>query len=266
MRRNPIRPKDLDEFKDYLGYNLENIGIPAESEYYPLLKEHLSSILFQGIPIVINRGVGMNLLRCIANALIGFPDVKILSYENDISIQTIDDFLSGDGRVVCLDNFIGNINETELLRLFDEHQNKIIFLTVAYDRTLYFIPDEFLSYCHYLNLNRIKALSINSTLTEDPSIIEEIEVGPLRVKPDSRYSLLFREILSELRINQSLVEYKVLNISSGQDLCRMLAFDILPYCIDVLHVAPYNVSERLIKYAGNAGSCPNKNLFKGWFM
>lgn len=265
MRPTPIRPKDMDEFKDYLGYNLENIGIPAGSEYCPLLKEHLSCILFRGIPIVVNRGIGMTLMRCVANALIGLPDVKVLSFKNDISIQTIDDFLSIDGRVVCLDNFIGNINETELLPLFDEHQNKIIFLTVAYDRTLYFIPDEFLNYCHYLNLNRIEALSVNSTLTEDPSIVEEIEVGSLRVKPDSRYSLLFREILSELGITQSLVEYKVSNISSERDLCRMLAFDILPYCIDVLHVAPYNVSERFIKYAGDAGRCPYKNLFKGWF-
>ncbi|MPN07836.1 hypothetical protein SDC9_155108 [bioreactor metagenome] len=170
-----------------------------------------------------------------------------------------------DGRVVCLDNFIGNFNETELLPLFDKHRNKIIFLTVAYDRTLHFIPDEFLKYCHYLNLNRIEALSINAELTEDPSTVEEIEGVSQRVNPDSRYSLLLSEILSEFGIGQSLVVYKSAYISNEQDLCRTLVFDILPYCIDVLQVAPYNASERFIKYAGDAGRCPYKNLIKGWF-
>jgi hypothetical protein len=69
-----------------------------------------------------------------------------------------------------LDNFIGNCNETELLPLFDNYRDKVIFLTVAYDRTIYYVSREFLRYCHYLNLNRIAALSINAELTEDPSL------------------------------------------------------------------------------------------------
>lgn len=265
MNQKPICPKDMEEFKDYLGYNLENIGVPIDSEYYFLLKEHLSSILFQGIPILINRGVGITLMKCIANALIGTSNVKALTFKNGLSIQVIDDFLSADGRVVCLDNFIGNFNETELIPLFNKYRNKIIFLTVAYDRTLYFVPEEFLKYCHYLNLNRIEALSFNAELTEDPSTVEEIEGVSQRGNPDSRYSLLLREMLGEFEVGQSLAVYKSDYISNEQDLCRALAFDVLPYCIDVLQVAPYNASERLIKYAGDAGRCPYKNLFKGWF-
>lgn len=265
VAQKPICPKDMEEFKDCLGYNLENIGVPTGSEYYSLLKEHLNCILFQGIPIVINRGVGVTLMRCVANALIGTSNVKTLTFKNDISIQAIDDFLSTNGRVVCLDNFIGNYNETELIPLFDKHRNKVIFLTVAYDRTLHFVPDEFLKYCHYLNLNRIGALLANAELTEDPSTVEEIEAVSQRANPDSRYSLLLREMLGEFGFRQSLVEYKCVFISNEQDLCRALAFDVLPYCIDVLQIAPYNTSELLNKYARDSGRCSYKNLFKEWF-
>ena len=34
----PKCPGDIDEFKDYLGYNLENIGVPNGDEYYALLE------------------------------------------------------------------------------------------------------------------------------------------------------------------------------------------------------------------------------------
>lgn len=263
--QKPMRPIDMDEFKDYLGYNLENIGLRTDSEYYSLLKEHLSCILFQGIPILINRGVGMTLMKCISNALVGTTNVKILVFKNDISEQLIDEFLSSDERIVCLDNFIGNFNETKLLPIFDKHKNKVIFLTVAYDRTLCFVPDGFLKYCHYLNLNRIGAFSINAELTEDPSTVEEIEVITQMVIPNSRYSLMLREVLMELSIRQSLVVHKCAFISNEQDLCCSLAFDVLPYCIDVLQIAPYRTSEHLNKYAGDSGKCLYKNLLKRWF-
>jgi hypothetical protein len=177
----------------------------------------------------------------------------------------IDDFLSVDGRVVCLDNFIGNFNETLLLPLFDKHRDKIIFLTVAYDRTLRFVPDEFLRYCNYLNLNRIEALLLNSEFTEYDFTVEEIEVIPQWVNSDSRYSSLLKEMLSELGVRQSLIGSKCVTISNEQDLCRALAFDILPYCRDVLQVAPYSTSEHFIKYAGDAGRCLYKKLLRRWY-
>ena len=261
----PKHPSDIEDFKDFLGYNLQNIGVPTDSEYYTLLKEHLSKILFRGIPIVINRGAGTTILKCIVNALIGQSNIKGLTFSNDLSISNIDSFLSTAGRVACLDNFIGNYNETELLSLFDCHRDKIIFLTVAYDRTIHYVSKEFLRYCQYLNLNRIAALSSNAELTEDPSTIKEIEYKPQGIYEDNRYSSLLREILGEFGFLQSLVEQKCTTISDEQDLCRSLAFDVLPYCVDVMQITPYNTSERFNKYAGAAGRCPYKNLFKGWF-
>jgi len=265
VAQKPKCPSDIEAFKDYLGYNLENIGVSAGSEYSALLKEHLSKILFQGIPVVVSRNVGLTLMKCVANALIGQPNVKKLAFSKDYSVEDIDNFLSSGGRVVCLDNFIGNCNETELLPLFDNYRDKVIFLTVTYDRTIYYVSREFLRYCHYLNLNRIAALSINAELIEDPSVIEEVESKPQGLSPDNRYSHLLREMLGEFGFHQSLVEQKCAAISGEQDLCRTLAFDVLPYCVDVLQVAPYNTSERFLKYAGDTGRCPYKNLFKGWF-
>lgn len=261
----PICPKDMEEFKDYLGYNLENIGVPTDSEYFYLLKEHLCCILFQGIPILINRVVSVPLMKCVANALTGTSNVRTLTFMSDISEQIIDEFLSADGRIVCLDNFVGNYNETVLSTLCDKHKDRIIFLTVAYDRTVYFVPDEFLKYCHYLNLNRIEALSANVDLTEDPSTIEVVVATSKKAGSDTRYSPLLREVLREFEFRQSLAEYKCSLITNEQDLCRLLAFDIMPYCVDVLQTVPYNVSERLVKYAGDAGRCPYKNLFRRWF-
>ncbi len=263
--QKPLCPKDMNEFKEYLGYNIENIGVSTGAEYYPLLKEHLSHILFQGIPIIINRCTGMALMKCVANTLTGTAKVKVLTYSNDLTTQAIDNFLMDNGRIVCLDNFIGNYNETVLLPLFERHQNKIIFMTIAYERTLYYISEEFLKYCHYLNLNRIQALSVNAELTEDPSRIDEIEVVTPKVHSGSRYSPLLRDILGQFGVRKSLAEYKCAYISDEQDLCRVLAFDVLPYCIDVLQITPYNASERFVKYAGDTGRCSYKNLFKGWF-
>lgn len=264
--RKPKRPNDIEEFKDYLGYNLENIGVPTDSKYCVLLKEHLSKILFQGMPVVVNRGVGITLMKCVANTLSGQSSVKTLVFNKDLSTDDVDRFLSSAKRVVCLDNFIGNYNETELLPLFDNHRDKVIFLTVAYDRTINYVSGEFLRYCQYLNLNRIAALSANAELTEDPSTVEEVGFEPQGPFQDNRYSSLLREMLGEFGFLQCLVEQKCAAISNEQDLCRVLAFDVLPYCVDVFQIAPYNTSERLLKYAGDAGRCPYKNLFKGWFV
>lgn len=263
--RKPKRPNDIEEFKDYLGYNLENIGVPTDSKYFVLLKEHLSKILFQGMPVVVNRCVGITLMKCVANTLNGQSIVKTLVFNKDLSTDDIDKFLLSAKRVVCLDNFIGNYNETELLPLFDIHRDKVTFLTVAYDRTINYVSGEFLRYCQYLNLNRISALSANAELTEDPSTVEEVEFEPQGLSQNNRYSSLLREMLGEFGFLQCLVEQKCAAISNEQDLCRVLAFDVLPYCVDVLQIAPYNTSERFLKYAGDTGRCPYKNLFKGWF-
>ena len=263
--KKPKCPKDLDEFREYLGYNFENIGMPTNGDYFPLIVDHLSEILFQGKPIIISRTTGLSLMKCVSNALVKTSEVSILVFTSKITEKTIDNFLSQDKRLLCLDNFIGNYNETILMPIFEMHRDKIIFLTVTYDRTLAFVPDEIMRYCHYLNLNRIEACSTGRELTEDPSVVDEdiIEITP--VNKDIRWLSVLKKILEELGCSGALSSYKELIVTNELSLCRLLAFDVLPYCTDVLKISPFNVSDWLIKYAGGSGRCPYKELFKRWF-
>lgn len=262
---SPKCPCNLDEFKDYLGYNFTNIGMPNDAEYFPLIIDHLSKILFKGIPIIVNRAMGINLIKCVANTITGKSTVEMKSYRQDVILEKISKFLISAERIVCLDNFIGNYNETELIPLFEKHRDKIIFLTVAYDRTLGYLSKEFLRYSQYFNANRIGALSVNVELTEDPSTIVENSYLPQFAYGENRFQNIFREILRELGYPKSLIEPSCASIANEEDLCRALVFDTLPYYTDVLQINPYNTSERLLKYAGNHGRCPQKNLLMRWF-
>ncbi|SMF00674.1 hypothetical protein SAMN02744102_00892 [Paenibacillus barengoltzii] len=258
-------PSDMNEFKDYLGYNLSNIGVNYKAEYFTLLIMHLSKTLFYGVPTIVNRATGMNIIKCVSNTLIGKPTVSTLSYRNDITGDKIDRFLQTADRVACLDNFIGNYNETELIPILDKHRDKIIFLTVAYDRTLYYLSKEFMRYFNYLNLNRIGVLSVVTELTEDPSIIQEHRYTAQFERENNRYRNIFRGIVKELGYPHSLIEHFSQSIDNESDLCCVLAFNVLPYCVDVLHINPYNTSDRLLKYAGPDGRCTQKQLLLGWF-
>ncbi|ACV64028.1 hypothetical protein Dtox_3296 [Desulfofarcimen acetoxidans DSM 771] len=263
--QKPKCPKDLDEFRDYLGYNFENIGVPANSDYYPLLKDYLSEILFQGKPIIISRSTGLSLMKCVSNTLVKTSVVTTLAFDDDVTEKLIDGFLSQDKRIVCLDNFIGNYNETTLITICDRHRDKIIFLTIAYDHTLCFVPDELMRYCHYLNLNRVEAFTGDTELTEDPSVVDEVEKVVTSIVPDVRWTVALKEMLEEFGVQGALSAYKSSLVADELSFCRLLAFDVLPYCTDVLKIAPFNVSERLVKYAGDSGRCLYKNLFRRWF-
>lgn len=261
----PRCPRDIEEFRDYLGYNFESLGMDTGAKYYSLLKDYLCEILFQGKPVIISRIVGMNLMKCVSNTLTGSANVFTLSFKSDITEQQIDIFLSAKNRILCLDNFIGNYNETTLLTICDKHKDKIIFLTIAYDRTLCYVPEEFLKYCYYLNLNRIKAFTNDQTLTEDPSTIAEVEASYPLIVPDTRWSQFLKEMLDEFGVCSALSTYKSSLISDEASMCCILTFDVLPFCVDVLKISPFSVSDRLNKYAGDKGRCLHKELFRGWF-
>jgi hypothetical protein len=256
----------MDEFKDNLGYNLENIGVPTNDDFYALLRDYLLDILFKGSPIIVSRLGAFTLIKCVSNALVGTPEFSVIEFASDVTERKIEDFLSQDSRIVCLDNFIGNFNETLLLTICDRHKDKIIFLTVTYDRTLFYVARELMKYCCYLNINRITAFAGNVRLTVEPSMLEEEEVVPVKIAPDTRWSTVLKEILDEFEICSASSVHKSSLITDEYSLCRSLAFDVLPYCIDVLKIAPYNASERLIRYAGDGGRCSYRSLFRRWFV
>ena len=258
-------PERGEEFKEYLGYNLQSIGVPMTEGYFDLLIDHVFSTLFCGMPILISSAVGHNIARCVANALIGAGDIDILPFTEKIGADEIKYFLNRSGRIVLFDGFIGNYNEMQLLPIVSQYRDKIIFLTFSYERTLQYIPVDFLIYCQYLNVNRVGALSVPAEITEDPSTFKEHEISCRRTANDNRFQKIGREIMQECGFTKKLIERLCLQITNEQELCQILMFSILPYCADVLGISPYNVSQRLQKYAGQAGRCPHKALMLRWF-
>lgn len=261
----PKCPLKMNEFLEYLSYNFEALGIASSEEYFPLLKEHMSQVLFKGIPIILDRYAGLPLIRCVSNALTGQPNVKMLTYKESITFEEINSYLLSIGRIACLDNFIGNYNETTLFSLFNKHRGQIIFLTSFYNRTLKYVSEELLRYGQYLNLNKIAAFNNIIELTEDPSYFEEVDYTPQAVVPNKRFSRLLREVLNDFSYPNGIIERLCALVTNETDLCRILAFDVLPYCVDVLHISPFRNSERLTKYAGPTGRCQYKDLFQRWF-
>ncbi|MDR1872799.1 MAG: hypothetical protein LBS60_12925 [Deltaproteobacteria bacterium] len=261
--KGPKGPQDIQEFIQYLGYNFQEIGVLNDCNCFDLLLKHISNILFLGIPIVITKSVEHMFIKCLANTLIGTQKYDKLSYSDRISDNDIKQFLDGSGRIVCLDNFVGNYNETKLISLFDSYRHKIIFLTVCYNRTLNFVPKEFLSYVQYLNIDRIGSFSNNKVLDEDPSTIDEIDYTPSVSK--TLFSTRLSDIMTELGFPNCIVERKSSIIQNEDDFCGALIFEALPYCADVLQKKPYVMSERFVKYS-NKPSCPYKDLIYNWFI
>jgi hypothetical protein len=262
----PKCPIDMEEFRDCLGYNLDNVGIAINADYYSLLRDYLCEILFTGKPILLNRSAGLSLIKCVSNALVASSKVATLVFSPNISLTEIEKFLSAKNRIYCIDNFIGKYDETILTTICERHRNKIIFLTVAYEKTLNFMPETFLKYCHYVNVNRIEAFSREGFLSEGPSSVEETDADiSVADYVPNRWSTLLKEIIEEVGICSELATYKTFSVLDEETLTRVLTFDVLPFCIDVLGIKPFALSERLNKYAGASGRCAHKDLLGRWF-
>ena len=246
----PLRPIDIDEFLEYLRYNLDNIGVKNESDIptKDFLSEYIADTAFCGKPIVCDKAMIKTLSGCIANALIGSSDVSRICYTEDISERTLREFLINSGRIVIIDNFLGNFNETILLSITDDYKNKIIFLTYSYNKTLRFISEELFAFSNFIGATKIPALFAGTNTDEDPSTFDEEEYEPEWIYYDNRYETILRNILKELNFCEKVVNTKTLNITDERKMCEILAFDIIPYCAEVRSINPLNHSRALQKY------------------
>ncbi|AMC93641.1 hypothetical protein AOC36_06465 [Erysipelothrix larvae] len=262
----PLVPVDMEEFSDYLLDNFRNILLSDDRDLERLLIHHLTKILFLGKPIVLNRVPGSLLVKCISNALVGHQDIQMLNYSNGIGSNEIETFLNLDGRIKCLVDFIGNYNETELFSILENNKNKIIFLMVTYDKTLNYVPFEFLNTVEYLNVNRFSQLSACISLTANSSQVNEVENIFSQEKQERKTTKVITEIITELYNNKGFAMIQCNHISNEEDLCGKLAFSILPYSVDVANISPFNESERLVKYAGFTGNCYIRKQLMEWFL
>lgn len=257
-----LRPNDMVEFQENLSYIFEDLGIGGAVPGSALLKKYLANILFCGIPIITSEQSGLTLAKCVANALIGTQEVSLLRYNPDISEENIMDFLSESKRVVLLDNFIGNYNETLLFPIIKMYGDKIIFMTMAYERTLNYISSEFLKYCSYINVDNFGQLIGQVKINEDPLTVNEESYSIEVTNKQSRHLKVLNKILSELSLEYLSTSVKFHDISNDDNISAELIYNILPYCIHVCNKQPLKLSETLQKYMSR---CPHNALIGEWF-
>lgn len=266
-RHTLMQPESMEDFDEYFSYNLENIGFNQNEEASMDFLCYLQNIFFNGVPLLIKRGPGINIANSLSNTLHGVPAAARLLYSDGPDAQKVEEFLARTSdRVVCIDGFIGNCNVLELIPVLEQHRNKIIILTYMFDRTLTFVPNEILSYVHFISADMFSPLLRIKDITEDPSKIKEI---PMRNKssgnPDTRLQKIFKDIACECGVEMSTASAMSDMIGDENHLNNVLMFTLLPYVQKILGKNPYNCSKRLQRYAGESGRCIKKEIMLRWF-
>lgn len=252
----PKKPCNIEEFKEFLGHNLDSIGVKEDEK--STLREYLGKILFTGIPIVMNRMYAKSLIECVSNTIIGTKNFSILTYNQDLCSKDIQQFLESSGRIAYLDNFLGNYNETELFTFTEQNKDKIIILTVFYEKTLKHLPMELLQHFHYLNINRMFNLMVIDELKEVGSRIDETTVKSEQEFVDRGLTRKYQKMLGELKIPAELHSSLSSSIMTIKDIEYKLSFSLFPYYIEILGKDPRNFSEELGKYC-------NSDLIAKWY-
>lgn len=263
----PLCPENMDDFDEYFSYNLDNIGFDEKEDGSLDFVDYLEKSFFHGIPVLIKRGLGINLANCLANTLYGVPVAAHLLYSEGVGVQKISEFLADTpDRVVCIDGFIGNCNEMELIPVLEQYRNKIIILTYMYDKTLSFVPYEILSSVHFISADVLSSVLRIRDITVDPSEVKEISFAyKSNAGADSRSQKIFYEIACECGLGTDTACVMADMIEDENYLNEMLMFTLLPYVSKVLGKNPYNCSKRLQRYAGEAGRCSKKDILMRWF-
>lgn len=266
-RKMPLCPEDMDDFDEYFSYNLENIGFDKNEDGSSDFVDYLEKSFFCGIPLLIKRGLGINLANCLANTIYGVPVAAYLLFSEGAGVQKIREFLANTpDRVVCIDGFIGNCNEMELIPVLELYRNKIIILTYMYDKTLSFVPHEILSSVCFISADVFRSVLRIRDITEDPSKVKEISSAyQSNAGADSRSQKIFYEIACECGLGRDTAHLMADMIEDENYLNEMLMFTLLPYVSHVLGKNPYNCSKRLQRYAGEAGRCLKKEILMRWY-
>lgn len=260
-----IRPKEMDQFKEFLGYNIENLGVNMTDSIVQLLIDYISHIVFLGYPILINRATEHSLVSCIANSLIGSSEYETLIYTKGITAKEIVGFLNNSGRLVCLNGFMGQYEENELFEIMNKYKSKIIFLSIAYEKTLKYLPKEIFTYCAYINVLRIPEFLTAQTLNEDGAVMEETPFIYTRGVINKIVKRTGEEIFNELGFSEQIISKYISFISDEQTLNQLLIFSILPYISDVWNCNPYSKSNRLQRFAGDGGKSSYSSTMLEWF-
>lgn len=260
-------PEDMEEFEELLANNLDSLGLTFDEDGTRQFVDYLGKRVFTGVPIIMKRGPGINIANCLANTLYGVPMAAILSYSDGSGVKEIIEYLQATpDRVICIDGFIGNCNEQELIPALKQYCHKIIILTYMFDRTMRYVPNEILSYAHYISADSFDSIIRIKNITEEPSEITEKPVDYQReVSTDRRAQKILKEIACECGFSSDIAGAMADGIESEEEMNEVLMFSLLPYVSYVFGKNPYNCSKRLQRYAGEAGRCSQREIILRWF-
>lgn len=266
-KKMPLHPENMDDFIEYFSYNLENLGLDQNEDGVIDFLNYIKKILFQGIPLLIKRGPGINIANSLANTLYGVPLAAHMLYKKGLGVKEVEEFLENTAdRVVCLDGFIGNCNVLELIPVLEQHRNKIIILTYMFEKTLTFVPHEILSYVYFINLDMFSGILRIKDITEEPTEIKEKAYENKEyTRTNTRLKKIFQEIAYECGIELSTALTMADMIEDENQLNEILMFTLLPYVSKVFGKNSYNSSKRLQRYAGESGVSLKKDIIMRWF-
>lgn len=266
-KKMPLHPENMDDFIEYFSYNLENLGLDQNEDGVIDFLNYIKKILFQGIPLLIKRGPGINIANSLANTLYGVPLAAHMLYKKGLGVKEVEEFLENTAdRVVCLDGFIGNCNVLELIPVLEQHRNKIIILTYMFEKTLTFVPHEILSYVYFINLDMFSGILRIKDITEEPTEIKEKAYENKEyTRTNTRLKKIFQEIACECGIELSTALTMADMIEDENQLNEILMFTLLPYVSKVFGKNSYNSSKRLQRYAGESGVSLKKDIIMRWF-
>jgi hypothetical protein len=264
----PASYKDLELFEEIFQDNLKGVLGNNYNKYSKFLSCLVKNTIFLGLPIVIKKEFSNNIIRCINSSLFGIQNYSILHYADDITIDNIVKYLeTSEGSVICLDNFLGNFNETILLSICSHFKNKIVFLTYAYDRTLRYLSEEFYNYILYMNLCQISDdYSMGKFEFSLETIAIDSKEGYISTHSETIHTKTLKTILQELGFSESVVISKSRYIDDNCSLNAFLIFDIVPYCKNVLKKNPFLYSKKFKNYVdSNRFPSEIKEKFEDWF-
>lgn len=247
--------KDEEGFKSELEYVIEDAKI---SEGKELLLYYLTRIYYFNKPIVGNKKDCQFIVNIFSSI---FNDNKFtnLVYFDGIKLEDINFELEKSHRVVYLDNFIGNFNETSLFTLLNCYKDKIFIISAMYNKMFMYLPDDFLRDCSYINLERYQILDsveLNCEPCEEREYVRHYEIY------DNAATAAFISIMKDLKLSNSVRGELSQNIHGHLDVSAILTFSILPYLVDVKSEDPFMESEKLLLYYEKN---KNSKLALRWF-
>ena len=257
-------PIDENGFEDSLSCNFIDLGLDKEFNYPNMLAVFLYKSICCGKPLIIKKQHVHSLLKCLSNTLVGNQLIDSLVFEPSIDENDIITFLSNPERIVLLDNFIGNYNETVLFNILEKYKNKIVFLSTSYDGTIKYISKEIFDYCTYISLAGLSCFEDNRPLHEPSSSFEETIVNC--TVETNIYTRRFEKICAELSITSGIESNGKRFINDEISFVGYIYFSLVPYCINVININPFSHSSAFQKQFGENGRSKYKELFKKWYI